>query len=150
MRCAFSVRFMGGMMRRTMDDKQRIEDFLSAGPWGVVGASKDRAKYGNKVLRCYLQHGREVYAVNPRETEIEGVPSFKSVAELPAAVRALSIITPPPVSEQVVRDAARRGIAKLWMQPGAESPRAIELARELGLSLIAGGPCVLVVMGYRE
>ena len=31
-----------------------------------------------------------------------------------------------------------------------ESPRAIERCRELGLSLIAGGPCLLVVMGYRE
>ena len=137
-------------MRRTMDDKQRIEAFSSGGPWGVVGASKDRAKYGNKVLRCYLQHGREVHDVNPHETEVEGVACFKSVADLPAGVRALSIITPPRVSEQVVRDAAARGIKKLWMQPGAESPRAIELACELGVSLIAGGPCLLVVMGYRE
>jgi hypothetical protein len=36
------------------------------------------------------------------------------------------------------------------MQPGAESDRAIERAEELGLSVIAGGPCVLVGLGFRE
>jgi hypothetical protein len=36
------------------------------------------------------------------------------------------------------------------MQPGAESAAAIDLAEELGVSVIAGGPCLLVVLGYRE
>jgi len=36
------------------------------------------------------------------------------------------------------------------MQPGAESRRAIERAEELGLTVIAGGPCLLVSLGYRE
>lgn len=133
-----------------MDLKQRIDDFLAHGPWAVVGASRNRDKYGNKVLRCYQQHGREVYAVNPSASEIEGATCFASVSALPADVVALSIITPPPVTERVVREAAARGIKKLWMQPGAESAQAIELAQELGLSVIAGGPCLLVVLGYRE
>ena len=133
-----------------MSVTQRIEDFLAEGPWAVVGASKNRDKYGNKVLRCYQQHGRDVYAVNPTETDIEGATTFKSVSELPDDVQALSIITPPPVTEKIVREAAARGIKKLWMQPGAESAKAIDLAEELGLSVIAGGPCLLVVLGYRE
>jgi predicted CoA-binding protein len=146
---------MAGMMPRAMpaprtDIQQRIDDFLARGPWAVVGASKDRGKYGNKVLRCYQQHGREVYAVNPREREIEGAECFASIADLPDDVVALSIITPPPVTERIVREAAARGIGKLWMQPGAESAQAVDTAEELGLSVIAGGPCLLVVLGYRE
>ena len=132
-----------------MNLSQRIADFLADGPWAVVGASKDRSKYGNKVLRCYQQNGREVYAVNPRESEIEGAACFPNVAALPADVVALSIITPPSVTERIVRDAAARGIKKLWMQPGAESPEALDTAEELGLSVIAGGPCLLVILGYR-
>ena len=133
-----------------MDLQQRIDDFLAQGPWAVAGASKNRAKYGNKVLRCYQQHGREVYAVNPHEREIEGAACFASVSALPSDVAALSVITPPAVTERIVREAAQRGIGKLWMQPGAESAEAIDLADELGLSVIAGGPCLLVVLGYRE
>ena len=36
------------------------------------------------------------------------------------------------------------------MQPGAESVEAVRAAEELGLSVIAGGPCLLVVLGYRD
>jgi predicted CoA-binding protein len=127
-----------------------IRAFLAEGPWAVVGASTDRSKYGNKVLRCYLQHGLAVTPVHPRELEIEGARCAKSIAELPAGVRGLSIITPPPVTEKVVEEAAAAGIRRLWMQPGAESDKALERARELGLEVIARGPCLLVVLGYRE
>jgi hypothetical protein len=57
-----------------MQDEDPIEAFLAAGPFGVAGASTNRAKYGNKVLRCYLQAGREAWQINPRATEIEGRP----------------------------------------------------------------------------
>ena len=50
---------------------ERFERFLASKAFGVVGASKSRDKYGNKVLRCYLQHGREAIPVNPRETSVE-------------------------------------------------------------------------------
>jgi len=47
-------------------------------------------------------------------------------------------------------EAAGLGIAHLWLQPGAESREVLARARELGLEPIAGGPCVLVVLGYRD
>ena len=130
---------------------ERIRDFLAEGPWAVVGASSVRAKYGNKVLRCYLQHEKlPVYPVNPRGGEIEGLRAYASLAALPEPALAASIITPPEVTESVVLEAARAGVKRLWMQPGAESPRAILSAEEHGLEVIAGGPCLLVVLGYRE
>lgn len=134
-----------------MNANDLVHDFLAAGPWAVAGASNDRGKYGNKVLRCYLQSGRTpVYPVNPRVNEVEGLRAYPDLASLPAGVRGLSIITPPAVTEGLVEEAGRVGIGRLWMQPGAESRRAIELAREQGLEVIAGGPCLLVVLGFRE
>lgn len=133
-----------------MDEHERIRDFLAGTVYAVAGASSDRSKYGNKVLRCYLQNGRRAIPVNPRETEVEGQAVAKDLASLPERVHGLSIITPPPVTEKLVEEAARAGITRVWMQPGAESAKAIERAKELGLSVIAGGPCVLVMLGYRE
>ncbi len=130
---------------------ERIRAFLAAGPWAVVGASSERAKYGNKVLRCYLQNGKTpVYPVNPRATEVEGLAAFPGLAALPEPARAVSIITPPAITLGVVEEAARLGIAHLWLQPGAEDRRVLARAAELGLEPIAGGPCLLVVLGYRE
>lgn len=134
-----------------MSDDEKIEAFLEEGPWAVVGASSDRAKYGNKVLRCYMQNGREpVFPVHPREPEVEGRTAYPDLASLPEVPRGVSIITPPPVTEAVVEEAAAVGVRHLWMQPGAESDAAIARAEELGLGVIAGGPCLLVVLGYRE
>jgi predicted CoA-binding protein len=126
-----------------------IADFLSAGPYAVAGASNDRTKFGNKVLRAYLERGLTAYPVHPREKVVESVPAYPDVASLPKGVRGLSIITPPEVTERLVEEAAKAGITRVWMQPGAESPAAIRRAKELGLSVIAGGPCVLVELAGR-
>jgi predicted CoA-binding protein len=132
------------------DIHAQIQTFLAAGPFAVVGASNDRTKYGAKVLLAYRQQGLRAYPVNPRATEVLGEPAFPDLTSLPEPVSAISIITPPTVTEQVVEEAGMTGVQHIWMQPGAESARAVERARELGMSVIAGGPCLLVAVGYRE
>ena len=129
---------------------EKIARFLDSPAFGVVGASTSRAKYGNKVLRCYLQGGRRAIPVHPREPAIEGVPCVASVADLPPEVRSISVITPPAVTEQVVEQAIARGVKNVWMQPGAESARAIARCEEAGLNVIGDGTCVLVVLGYHD
>lgn len=129
---------------------EQIAEFLAAPAFGVAGASKNRDKYGNKVLRCYLQNGRRAIPVNPVEAEIEGVACVPAVSDLPAEVQSLSIITPPQVTDRVVELAIARGIKHLWMQPGAQSATAVAAAEAAGLNVIADGSCVLVVMGYHE
>jgi len=133
-----------------METQDKIRAFLAEESFAVVGASSNREKYGNKVLRAYLRKNRKAYPVNPNETEVEGIACYPDLASLPEPVRAASIITPPAVTEQIVEQAAAAGIRHVWMQPGAESPRAIERAEQLGLNVIGGGPCVLVALGYRE
>ena len=133
------------------DVHEEIRDFLAEGPWAVVGASTDRAKYGNKVLRAYLQNELgPLYAVHPREREIEGVATYPNLAALPERPRGVSIITPPAVTDAVVEEAIGLGVTHLWMQPGAESEEAIAAAEAAGLSVLAHGPCLLVAVGYRE
>jgi uncharacterized protein len=39
--------------------------FISSPKFAVFGASIDRSKYGNKVLRFYQQHKLEVTPINP-------------------------------------------------------------------------------------
>jgi uncharacterized protein len=133
-----------------MLDRQKIESFLAGGPHAVVGASRDRNKYGNKVLRVYMQHGRAVYPVNPNADEVEGLEAYPDLASLPEPVYGISIVTPPDVTERVVQEAADLGVGHVWMQPGAESEAAVALAESRGLNVIAGGPCILVTLGYHE
>jgi predicted CoA-binding protein len=130
--------------------RERIDAFLQQERYAVAGASADRAKYGNKCLRCYLQHGRHVVALNPRETEVEGVPAYASLGDVPQTPQAVTVVTPPRVTLAVLDEAARLDIRHVWLQPGAEDDAVLERAAELGLDVIAGGPCLLVRLGFRE
>jgi predicted CoA-binding protein len=127
--------------------RQLIDEYMACGPYAVVGASTNREKYGNKVLRAYMEKGLEVHPINPKAEEVEGLASYAGLAELPVKVRGISVITPPKVTALVVEEAARQGVEYLWMQPGAESPEAVRRAGELGLKVIADGSCFLVESG---
>lgn len=133
-----------------MSVNSAIKSFLESKRFAVAGASADRSKYGNKVLRCYQMHGYDVVPVNPREKVIEGVECVTSVSTLPDGVNSISVITPPQITEKVVEEAILKGIGNIWMQPGAESLKAVERCREAGINVIADGSCILVVLGYRE
>jgi predicted CoA-binding protein len=130
--------------------EQQVAAFLDGSPHAVIGASTDRAKYGNKALRAYMQAGRRVIPVNPHEATVEGLKAYASVLDIPEHVHAISIVTPPAVTEKVVREALEAGIEHIWMQPGAESDEAVNFARARGANVIAGDACILVVLGYRE
>ncbi len=129
---------------------ERIRQFLDGGPHAVVGASENREKYGNKVLRAYLQNVRTAIPVNPSAIEIEGQRAYATLQDVPQTPYGISVITPPEITEQIVEQAVQLGIKHVWMQPGAESEQAILSARQHGLNVIGGDACILVTLGYRE
>ena len=133
-----------------MSIENQIKLFLEADGYAVVGASADRSKYGNRVLRCYQINGRKVVPVNPSAVEIEGLKCVASVSELPDSVASISIITPPSVTEKVVELAIAKGIKNIWMQPGSQSPAAVANCQSHGINVIADGSCLLVVLGYHD
>lgn len=130
-----------------MNGKEKIQQFLKAPAFAVVGASDDPSKYGHKAYMTYLRHNMKAYPVNPRVKEINGQPVFSTLSELPEKVESISVITPPPVTEKVVDDAIAAGVKNVWMQPGAESQAAVEKAEQAGINVIHGGPCILVELG---
>lgn len=126
---------------------QPIAQFFTSSAYAVIGASSHRDKFGNKVLRCYLQHHKKVYPVHPAEKTIEGLAVVHAVSALPDTVKSISIVTPPAVTDKVVAEAIAKGIENIWMQPGAESSQAIQKAVQHGINVIAEGPCILVELG---
>ncbi|MEX2092127.1 MAG: CoA-binding protein [Pirellulales bacterium] len=133
-----------------MTEQGKINKFLEGKRFAVVGASANREKYGNKVLRVYQQRQLDVVPVNPTGGEIEGLTAYTDLASVPGTIDGVSIITPPKVTDGVVAQALALGIKHIWMQPGAESAAAIELAEQAGANVIAGGPCILVALRFHD
>jgi len=124
-----------------------VRAFLASPPFAVVGASSDPSKFGYRVLRKYLEHDLPVTPVNPKGGRIEGLAVARTLADVEPRPGAISVITPPDVTTGVVRDAIELGIRHIWLQPGAESDEAVRLAAAADVSLLHGGPCVLVELG---
>ncbi|KAF9955801.1 hypothetical protein BGZ70_010115 [Mortierella alpina] len=131
-----------------MSTASLIQAFFPAAEqkFAVVGASSNRAKFGNKVLRWYIDNGYTAVPVNPKEDTIESVACVRSLSALPGSPSEyhVSIITPPSVTQSVLEEAHKNGIKRVWLQPDVESPEALAYAQKVGLLILAGGPCVLV------
>ena len=113
----------------------------------IVGASNDRAKYGNRAVRAYARRGWTVYPVNPHEKVIEGLASFATVADLPAIPDRASIYLRPEMGVGVLAGIKAKGIKELYVNPGAESDELMAEAIRLGLEPILA--CSIIEIGER-
>lgn len=111
----------------------------------IIGASNDRAKFGNKAVRAFLQQGYEVFPVNPKEESIESLRVFKSIRDVPVRPQMISVYLPPPVLLKVLHDIAARGCDELWLNPGTESNEVIAEAERWKLNIIQA--CSIVGVG---
>ena len=111
----------------------------------IIGASADRSKFSNKSIRAHLKQGWEVYPVNPKGGEIEGLKVFESVQDIPVKLDRVSLYLPAGVGLIVLPDIAAVSPAEFFVNPGAESDVLIDRARELGLDPILA--CSIVDVG---
>ena len=116
--------------------RAEIRAFLASKTLAVVGASRDRKKFGNAVFRELSAKGYRVYPVNPAAVTIEGERSYPMLSALPEPVDGIVVVVPPSQTDQVVRQAWEAGIRRIWMQNGAESDSAIRFCEEHGMSVV--------------
>ena len=102
----------------------------------IIGASADTSKFSNKSIHAHLRAGYRVFPINPKETQIEGLPCFKSILDIPEPLERISLYVPAIVGVKLLDDIAKKGCQELWVNPGAESPELMEKASALGLNAI--------------
>ena len=128
--------------------------FASHKLFAVVGASADRAKFGNKVLRCYQKRGFPVVPVNQRAPSIEGLGTAASLTALSTSLPeelqhggmqhvGVSIITPPAVTSSVLREGYALGCRSFFLQPGTYNTEVESTLEELADATFIKS-CVLV------
>ena len=111
----------------------------------VIGASSDRRKFGNRALRAFRDQGYTVIPINPNEQEVEGLKTYASVLDVPGAIEMASFYVKQEVGERVIDEVARKGIAEVWLNPGADSDELIARARTLKIEPIVA--CSIVAIG---
>jgi predicted CoA-binding protein len=111
----------------------------------VVGASSDRRKFGNKAFRAFQSEGYKVIPINPNEPAIEGFATYASVTDVPEAIDMATVYVPPDIGITLLAGFEKKGIAEIWINPGAESDELIAEARRRKLNVIEA--CSIVGIG---
>ena len=111
----------------------------------IIGASNDRRKFGNRALRAFREQGNTVVPINPHESEVEGIKAYPSVLDVPGPIDMATFYVPPEVGERVIDDVARKGIAEVWINPGAESDALVARAQSLNIRPILA--CSIIAIG---
>lgn len=121
----------------------RAEGFVSCRSLAIVGVSRSGKGFGNAALRELKARGFSAAVVHPEAREINGEKCYSSLASVPGRVDGVLVVVPPERAVGVIREAYAAGIRRVWLQRGAESPEAMETAKELGMDAVAG-KCILM------
>ncbi|MFO1093012.1 MAG: CoA-binding protein [Planctomycetaceae bacterium] len=112
----------------------------------IIGASTDRSKFGNKSVRAHQAAGYQVFPVHPKETEVEGLVCYPSLADLPVkSLDRVSLYLPPAVAVKVLDEIADVETGEVWLNPGVSDEAVRTRAQKLGLNVIEG--CSIVALG---
>ena len=111
----------------------------------IIGASNDRAKFGNKAVRAFQQQDYTVYPVNPSEIEVEGLKVYPTITDVPVRPHMVSVYVRPNILLKLLPDIATRGCDELWLNPGTESSDVLAEVERLGLNAIQA--CSIVGIG---
>jgi len=125
-----------------MDERARIDDFLSGKRLAFVGLSTNLHDFSHAILDELLARGYDVVPIHPGVAEIRGRKTYARVQDVPDPLDGALLMTPPSASAAVVRDCLEAKVPRVWLHrgvgQGAVSEEAVHLCEEAGISLVAG------------
>ncbi|MBI5574638.1 MAG: CoA-binding protein [Elusimicrobia bacterium] len=120
-----------------------IKEFLAQKNIAVAGSFRSKEKVAYKIFLQLKEKGYNVFPVNPSISELEGVKVYRSVLEISEKVDAVDIVTPPEATEKIVEECKKKEVKYVWMQPGAESEKAIKFCEQSNIKVIHNS-CLMV------
>jgi hypothetical protein len=112
----------------------------------VVGASRDRGKFGNKAVRAFRAAGDTVVPIHPSAAEIEGLRAYPSVLDVPMPIAMATVYLPPALAVTVLPELKAKGVGEVWLNPGADDDAVVAEAQRLGLKTIVA--CSILGVGH--
>lgn len=117
--------------------------FFNNTTFALYGMSRNKAKFGNALYNHLSRNGYRLYPIHPEAESIQGVQTYRSLAELPQKPAGVIINLPPPRTLEALREVAEAGIEEVFLQQGSESKEVLDLCRELRLRAFYGSCAIL-------
>jgi len=130
--------------------KDLVIDFLRQKRFAVIGSFRNKEKFAYRIFVDLVKKGYEVFPVNPRLGEVEGRVCYKTISDIPGGVDVANIVTPPSVTEGILKECLQKSIKRAWLQPGAESPDVIQFCHDNGIKVIHSVCVMMELLNRRE
>ena len=104
----------------------------------IVGASANQDRDSYKVMQVLLQHGYEVFPINPNETGniILGQPCYADLSSVAVKIDMVDVFRAADAVMGVTKEAIAIGASVLWTQLDIVHKEAAELAEQAGLKVV--------------
>ena len=104
----------------------------------VVGASANQDRDSYKVMQVLMQHGYEVFPINPNETGniILGQPCYADLSSVSVKIDMVDVFRAADAVMGVTKEAIAIGASVLWTQLDIVHKEAAELAEQAGLKVV--------------
>lgn len=114
-------------------DKQ---DMFEKKKWVIVGVTDKKDRFGYKIWKLLRNSGYEVYGVNPRLDELDGVKIYDEIKDLPETPDVLNMIVNPKLAKPAMEQAKEKGITDIFFQPGSYDEDILQLADDMGFTRV--------------
>ena len=145
-------------MNETAINKGELDILFRPRSVAVMGASSNEQKIGGRPV-FYLKHyniAGDSYPINPNYDQIQGVPAYKSLAEVPGEVDLALIALPSAMVEEAVMACAEKRVKATvifsagYAETGAEGEEAqkrlLSIAGDAGMRIM--GPNCMGLAGF--
>ena len=102
----------------------------------IVGLSKNELRASYFVGYYLRRHGYHVIPVNPREADVLGEKSFKSLVDVPVPIDVVNVFRAPDALPAIAEEAVKIRAGALWCQFGVINEEGARIAEAGGLSVI--------------
>ncbi len=117
---------------------REVEDFLQTKAVAIASVSRDQNCFSRLLFDAFKERGYRVYPINKNAETIGDQTCYKSITQVPDDVEAMYIIMRRDNAIDVAREAANRGIRRIWIHVNCSAPELKELNEKYGISIIAG------------
>ena len=116
------------MEKQVIDNKIK-ELFISSRAIALVGASNNREKDSNKVMKFLQRAGYKVIPVNPTaiNSVIHGEKVYGSLMDIDQKVDIVDVFRPSNEAEEIANQTIKIGAQALWLQLDIKNDKAKEL-----------------------
>jgi hypothetical protein len=102
----------------------------------IVGLSKNELRASYFVGYYLKRHGYRVIPVNPRESEILGEQSYKSLLDVPVPIDIVNVFRAPDALPAIAKEAVAIHAGNLWCQFSVINEEGARIAQADGVSVV--------------